>query len=126
MRYEIDSVFWWPRLAAVMPEDFRARVVANLTPVITCLNLATMTLFSGVVVGVGLGFAEGLPCWGVVSVVAALILARACYLTVSTWAGRYGQSLRTAFDLYRFDLLKQMHIPFPLAVGRAQTLAVTW
>lgn len=113
LTYNIDSVLWWPRLAAVMPDAFRAQVGANLTPMIAFLNLATLSCLSSIVTGAILWFVEGLPWWGVICLITGFALARAWYLAAASPAVKYGQSLRTAFDLYRFDLLKQMRIPLP-------------
>ncbi len=40
--YEIDAVLWWPRLVSVLPDTFRARVDAALTPMVALLNLSTI------------------------------------------------------------------------------------
>lgn len=113
LRYNIDSVLWWPRLAAIMPDAFRAQVGANLTPMIAFLNLATVSSLSGMATGAWLWSVVEMPWWGFACIIGGFALARACYLAAATPAVKYGQSVRTAFDLYRFDLLKQMRIPLP-------------
>lgn len=114
LRYSIDAVLWWPRLSAILPDSYRSQVSFNLTPVITFLNLSTLSALSGIIIGVGLWVFEGLVWWwGILSIILGCVLARACYLGAVSAAVRYGQSIRTAFDVYRFDLLKQMRITLP-------------
>lgn len=43
----------------------------------------------------------------------AAFLARVCYLAALRQAAVYADRIRVAFDLYRHDILKQMHIPVP-------------
>jgi hypothetical protein len=111
--YRLDAVLWYPRLAALLPEAIRTQVDAALTPILAMLNLSIMLTLLALGSGVALIVMNRMR-WHVGSgLLAALLLARVCYLAACTQAVDYGATVRVAFDLYRFDLLKQMHVPLP-------------
>ncbi len=111
--YQLDAVLWWPRLAALLPETFRTQVDTALTPVLAMLNLSMMLT----VLAFGGGIAVLLTnrLWWLLGAIffGGFLLARVCYLAAVSQAVDYGESVRVAFDLYRHDILKQMHIPLP-------------
>lgn len=105
--YFLDAVTWWPRLAPLLPQAFRAQVDNALTPLLALLNLLAL-------VGGALVFLTDQRWWLFVLVfVGALLLARFCYAAAVKQAESYGILIRVAFDLYRHEILKQMHIPIP-------------
>lgn len=111
--YQLDAVLWWPRLVALLPETLRAQVDTTLTPVLAMLNLSmmlTVLAFGGTIAVLLTN-----RLWWLLGVVffGGLLLARVCYLAAASQAVDYGTSVRVAFDLYRHDILKQMHIPLP-------------
>ncbi len=111
--YRLDAVLWWPRLAALLPETLRTQIDAALTPMLAMLNLSLMLMVLTAGTGATLIWAHRW-WWQLACVlVAELLLARLCYLAASIQAEDYGATVRVAFDLHRFDLLKQMHIPLP-------------
>lgn len=110
--YRLDAVIWWPRLSMLLPEAYRIQVDAALTPMLTVLNLSTMFILAALIEG-------GLLLWqhqrflsGIILLI-GLGLARVCYLAAINQAVVYGRLVRVAFDLYRQEILKQMHIPVP-------------
>jgi hypothetical protein len=114
-RYNMDAVFWWPRLFAVMPEDQQNLVDASVTPMIALLNLSTIILVVslGGAVWLFLSPRWGWPWWGLTCLVAAVVLPYIFYRVAAIQASNYTTVVRTMFDLHRFDLLQQMHIPLP-------------
>jgi hypothetical protein len=114
-RYNIDAVFWWPRLFAVMPTEQQNLVDASVTPIIALLNLATIVLLVGLGEAAWLFVSPGWrwPSWGLVCLVAAVVLPYIIYRVAAVQASNYTMVVRTMFDLYRFDLLQKMHIPLP-------------
>jgi hypothetical protein len=111
--YQLDAVLWWPRLAALLPETFRTQVDMALTPMLAMLNLSMM--FTLLAFGGGIAVLLTNRLWWLLGVVflGGLLLARVCYLVAVNQAVDYGESVRVAFDLYRYDIFKQMHIPLP-------------
>jgi hypothetical protein len=112
-QYRLDAVVWWPRLATLLPEDFRSQVDTALTPILTMLNLS-MILSLLTVLGGMAALLVGQHWWlGVVIIIGGLLLARICYLAAVSQVWDYCILVRVAFDLYRHEVLKQMHIPLP-------------
>lgn len=111
--YRLDAVLWWPRLAALLPETIRTQIDTALTPMLAMLNLSMMLmLFMAGTVATLVAVHHWWWQLGCV-LIAEILLARVCYLAATIQAEDYGATVRVAFDLYRYDLLKQMHIPLP-------------
>ncbi len=110
--YRLDAVIWWPRLSALLPEAFRTQVDVALTPMLAVLNLSMIFSFSTLIEG-GLLLYQHQWLLCVLIFLIGLVLAWLCYLSSINQAAVYGRFVRVAFDLYRHDVLKQMHIPVP-------------
>jgi hypothetical protein len=110
--YRLDAVTWWPRLVTLLPESFRSQLDTALTPLLALLNLSMLLTFLALGGGASLLLTDK-AWWGVSVVLGGLVLARACYVAAANQAADYGQFVRVAFDLYRHDILKQMHVPVP-------------
>lgn len=110
--YRLDAVIWWPRLSALLPEAFRTQVDVALTPMLAVLNLSMIFSFSALIEG-GLLLFQHKELLSVLIFLIGLALARLCYLSSINQAAVYGRFVRVAFDLYRHEILKQMHIPVP-------------
>jgi hypothetical protein len=120
--YRLDAVLWWPRLATLLPDTFRSQVDTALTPMLAMLNLSmllTLLAFGG-----GLAVLLTDHFWWLFCLVflGALLLARGCYVAAAIQAVDYGELVRVAFDLYRYDTLKQMHIPLPESLFQERLL----
>lgn len=111
--YRLDAVLWWPRIAAVLPAAVRTQVDGALTPMLAMLNLSITLALVAAASGVAMIAMHGLRWQFGAFLLAEVVLARVCYLAACTQAVDYGATVRVAFDLYRFDLLKQMHVPLP-------------
>lgn len=112
--YGMDSVVLWPRLVAVMPEALSksvdgARMALDFLTVIAA-GATAFALTAAVTIAVEHG---GRRLW--VSVVAgSLVVAYLSYCGAVSAARDYGDQIRTAFDLHRFELLKSLHVPLPM------------
>lgn len=111
--YRLDAVLWWPRLVPLLPETFRNQIDLSLMPLLALINLsALLTLLS-------LGCAVFLVLtdhrWWLFILVfgGGLLLSWVAYQAAVSQAANYGSLIRVAFDLYRHEILKQMHIPLP-------------
>jgi hypothetical protein len=111
--YRLDAVIWWPRLVTLLPERLRSQLDTALMPLMALLNLCM--IFTLLALGGGATVLLTDKCWwlGVPVIIGGLVLARACYLAATNQAMDYGQLIRVAYDLYRHDILKQMHMPMP-------------
>jgi len=113
---KLDSVLWWPRLFPLLPENFREQVNTALVPVVGLLNLCTALILLATF-GSGFIFWTDQRWWlfGLI-LPGGLVLARFCYIAAIHAAVSYGNLIRTAFDLYRHNILKQMGIFVPTNV----------
>ena len=112
-RYKIDAVIIWPRLYNLFPERFletiaEAKGSLDFLLVVSALS-SIFAIFSGVYLVIvkasGLLF---LTCfWG------GLFLAWLTYRSALGSALLYAQQIKTGFDLYRHELLKQMRLELP-------------
>ena len=110
--YRLDAVIWWPRLATLLPEAFRVQVDTALTPMLAVLNLSTIFTLSTLTEGSLLLSQRQWFLSGLIFLI-GLWLALVCYRASINQAAVYGRLVRVAFDLYRHEILKQMHIPVP-------------
>lgn len=115
--YCLNATLWWPRLFPLLPADFREQISATLVPMLSLLNLAGGCALAAL--GGGAYVAVKDARWWPVAVVFAggLLLARVCYLSAVAQAVAYGNLIRSAFDLYRHEVLKQMGIFVPETVN---------
>ena len=112
--YGMDSVVLWPRLVAVTPEPLRksidgARMALDFLTVIVA-GATAFALLAGVVIAVEQG---GRRLWASV-VGGSLAVAYLSYCGAVSAARDYGDQIRAAFDLHRFDLLKSLRVPLPM------------
>jgi hypothetical protein len=112
--YGMDAVFWWPRLVALLPEEMREGIEDALTPLFALLNLATLVGLMALGGPIYL-WRSGVGGWGKPAAVlaAGLLLSRLLYLGAVAQARGYGQQIRAAVDLYRFELLQALHHSLP-------------
>ncbi|MBW4502418.1 MAG: hypothetical protein KME57_23335 [Scytonema hyalinum WJT4-NPBG1] len=121
-RYDIDAVLIWPRLYNLFPERFletiaEAKSSLDFMLVVSALS-SIFALFSGVYLVIvkasGLLF---LTCfWG------GLFLAWLTYRSALGSALLYAQQIKTGFDLYRHELLKQMRLELPKTPSKERKL----
>lgn len=112
-RYGIDSVILWPRLVPSLPSDYADKLYHRQSSLNLLINLATLAA----------GFAI---LWSLVILVqfpyawlpfltanAGWLVAWLAYRSSLSVAILLGQLIRTAYDLYRWDLLESLHIQKP-------------
>ena len=111
-RYNLDAVVAWPRLQSLLPKDFAEGLrdeKANLDLLLVVTTLAGIFAF-GWELGLGLFtdrwdlFLLASPGW---------ILALASYFSALQAARSYGELIKAAFDLHRWELLKALHLKLP-------------
>ncbi|MER5198501.1 hypothetical protein ACWD3J_35410 [Streptomyces sp. NPDC002755] len=114
-----DSAVAWPRLYPVLAD--RARAVVDdgrdsldaaarlcVTTAVTALVSAVLLLRSG---------------WWVLLALAPAAVALLAYHGAVQAALTYGDAVRSAFELHRFDLLRALHLPLPETLQEERTLA---
>jgi hypothetical protein len=111
--YGMDAIFWWSRLWPLLPEATQKGIEDEFTPVLALLNLAT--LVGVVAISGAIYLLRAWVGWWQPSAVllGGVFLSWAAYRGAALQARSYGQCIRAAVDLYRFDLLKALHQPLP-------------
>jgi len=108
-RYGLDSVVVWPRLYPLISEKL-ATILSDQRNALDLSARGCVMFLLAAVAGTVLLFRHG--AWLTVPG-SALVLAWLSYRSAIGAAVAYGESIETAFDLYRFNLLKTLHFPFP-------------
>lgn len=111
-RYNLDSVVVWPRMQGLLPNEFAEGLrdaKANLDLLLVVTTLAG--IFS-------LGWEIGLGIWTNrwdLFLIASLgwFLALLSYSGVLQAALSYSELIKASFDLYRWELLKALHLKMP-------------
>ena len=101
-RFGLEVVFVWPRLWMLMPEQARKDVGEARES----LNAGVRLVFWGLLFAL----------WSFVAwwaLIPGLLVAFLAYHWSLNQAETYGDLLEASFDLYRFDLYKALHFPFP-------------
>jgi hypothetical protein len=113
-RYGLDANAMYPRLFQVLPAETQKRMGQELDQLDAaaglCLALLTMT---GLATPLMLRF----DAWSLLPLV-SILLALVAYRGALRTASYHTLQLAVAFDLYRFDLLKSMHLPLPASMDR--------
>jgi hypothetical protein len=119
MRYNLDAAVVWPRLRETLPEKFAGRLGdaktnMDLMIVLTTLALIIGLVWAGIFVFVPDAFLA-VQKWvaAPIALVVSISIARVAYLNAAQSALAYGELLKTAFDLYRWDALKSLHLELP-------------
>jgi len=111
--YHFDAPTVWPRLVQLLPSEFQARLEQSSTPLTAMLFCSTLSFLFAIIGGSVLFFVSS-QWWLFLSAVAGgLLLCSWCYESAVYRAVEYGTLIRTAFDLYRHELLKALRVPLP-------------
>ncbi|MFZ5919177.1 MAG: hypothetical protein ACOYZ7_19765 [Chloroflexota bacterium] len=119
LRYNLDAAVVWPRLRELLPDEFAGRLSEAKTNLSLMLVLTTLALVFGVVWG---GVLMAVPDASLaiykwvaapITFLAGIGIARVAYLNAAQGALAYGELLKTAFDLYRWQVLQALHLELP-------------
>jgi hypothetical protein len=105
VRYGLDGVVSWPRLYPLLSDTVREDIIAARGRLDeSTLRVAWSFLFLVWAVW---------QWWALLSIIVALM----SYGRMIASAGVYGELIRTAYDLHRFDLYKKLNWPRPKLIG---------
>ncbi|MFF0018089.1 hypothetical protein [Streptomyces sp. NPDC005374] len=108
--YGLDAVVAWPRLYPALGSNTRLIVDDRRNTLDGAARLAaTMTVTA--IVAASLLLPHG--GWWTFLALVPLAIARLAYVGAVRAALAYGECVRTAFDLHRFDMLRALHQPLP-------------
>jgi len=113
-QYGMDAVTFWPRLVSVVPKDYATVVEeakASFDFMLNCSALSTLLAFivflTGLIYPSHFNERGGWVFW--LSKLVVMCLAAHYFYRLSIGRARtWGNTVRTSFDLYRRDLLKQL------------------
>ena len=112
-QYRMEAATFWPRLVAKIDKDYAAAIEetkASFDFMLNCSVLSTLLAFiillSGLTYPAHFNAANEWPKW-FSEIIGFVVLACFFYSLAIGRARAWGSSIRTAFDLYRLDLLRQ-------------------
>jgi hypothetical protein len=139
-RYKIDAVPLWTRIVHVIPPSYDSRIEHTHNELTFLINCAILSAIFSVITFFAAGYQlllsllsnigkqspiyliqVDLPGYiyfqrtlmylalGLIAILAAIIFNRASLLTVDD----FGHLIRSVYDLFRFDLLRQLHLKLP-------------
>lgn len=114
-KYGIYGVTVWPRLSALIEDGYAKRINDAKQPFDLLLNFSVVSALLGGLTLLGgllwparwMPSATGAAVWAV-TVAALLALGRAWYLVALPRAAVWGDTVKSAYDLYRWDLLEKL------------------
>jgi hypothetical protein len=107
--YGLDAVVIWPRLYPLLPDPVRAGVNDRRDQLDVSARISA-TAFVVALITAALLWGDG---WWLLLPLGALAVSRAGYSAAVGAAVAYGEGVRVAIDLHRFDLLRSLHLPLP-------------
>lgn len=111
-RYKLDAVVVWPRMQGLLPKEFAESLrdaKANLDLLLVVTTLAG-TFSLGWEIGLGI-LTNRWDLFLIASLGWLLVLLS--YSGVLQAARSYGELIKASFDLYRWELLKALHLKMP-------------
>jgi hypothetical protein len=115
-QYRLAAITMWPRLVAKIDKDYAAVIDDAKTSFDFMINGSTLSALLALLLGCA-GLYYGLPLtsrWGFASWLSELLVSAlfSClfYALAIGRAAAWGDTVKSAFDLYRHDLLKQLGI----------------
>jgi hypothetical protein len=119
-RYGMDAMVYWPRLTAVIPDDFKSQIADLKTTLDFLLNLSLLAIFFGLgSIGIALWFGTILE---LVYGLFALMIAYGLYRLAIGSARELGEIVMSSFDLFRGPLREKCGLPKPTSLIAEQRL----
>ncbi len=123
LMYGIDPIVGWPRLWAVIPKDYRDLILGSKTHMDFWVNLGFLNIFFileiiGIIV-YALIQGISLQYWIIgADLFVATVIGALCLYRATKAALLWGDTIKSAFDLYLPDLAKKLDFVWP--ISRAQ------
>jgi len=116
VRYGLDPIVTWVRLYPSISSTIQDSLEDSLTILNFSVRLMVQSMFFAVV-GVTIELASGK--WLMILFILAIswTITHLAYEAAIQAAKSYGELIRAAFDLYRFDLYQSLHLPLPTQNG---------
>jgi hypothetical protein len=108
--YGADAVAWWPRLYVVLGDRCKTIVDDRRNQLDLACRMSVVGMILSLV-SIVLLIPSG---WWILLAAAPSVVSVLSYRVAVTVAAGYGESVHVAFDVHRFDLLRQLHIELPV------------
>jgi hypothetical protein len=117
-RYGIDTVPIWPRLIYVIPKEYYSKLDSKnneLSFLLNCSALSILFASLSFVIGIYEFYRSSIQLgwlyllYSLPALFVSYVFYRACLLIIS----EYGDLVRSAFDLFRSELLKKLNLSLP-------------
>lgn len=116
-RYDIDAVLLWPRLYAVLPENFMKSFESAKASLDFMLVVSSLSLLFAFITGIYLLVIQSAWWLFLLCFLGGLVIARLAYQSALEAAITYGQLIKSAFDLYKAVLCKQLGYDQPKSLA---------
>jgi hypothetical protein len=116
VRYGLDPVVVWARLYSSLNSTIQDAVETSQANLSLAVRLIAQAAFFAVI-GALFEFASGKWPIGLLVLIASWAVAYLAYQAAIQATKSYGELIRAAFDLYRFDLYQSLHLPLPAQSG---------
>jgi len=122
-RYNIETITVWPRLLAVLPKSRVEAINAEKSLMDFWLNLSLVLLISSLFWAVAI-WDTAIIFWpfGILVLIGGILLGYGAYRAAIPSAIAWGYEVRTAFDLYRSDLLRKLGIQKPTSLSEEKSI----
>jgi hypothetical protein len=133
-QYGLDAIPLWPRMVAVIPKDYSAGIDDAKSAMDFFLNASVLSgLLAIFLIAAGLWYQRPFASrdsftWWIGELLVFCLAAWQCYRYSDSRAAAWGSMIRASFDLYRYELLKQLGIkqlPVNLSAERAVWTAIS-
>ncbi|MDO8206684.1 MAG: hypothetical protein Q7T38_02560 [Gallionella sp.] len=109
--YGMDSIPLWPRLSAIIPEAYMEALNAARAKMDFTINMVYLAAVIFMVYCIFAALTETLPALWIAGL--AILIMWGAYRMAIINAIQWGNLVKSSFDLYRYDLLKQMGLERP-------------
>jgi hypothetical protein len=108
--YHMDAIPLWPRILAVVPEEFRVVIEDAKSHMDAAVNIFYLSIVIGVEsIIVALATHVRNLTWLIIPILAIVFTVLSYQLGISA-ARQWGENIKSVFDIYRYDLLKKIGI----------------
>ncbi len=114
-RYGVDAAFMWSRLQKGIPDTYSRIVEDGRIAFDSCSAMTGLSLLYGLgtLAWQILSIPPGIISWQLGIPLVGFGLAYIFYFAAVEAARAFGSTLRTSFDLFRFELLEDLHLELP-------------
>lgn len=114
--YGLDAVAFWPLLIAVIPDSYQEKINSARNELSFLLNMSFLSIIFFIACGIAAILTSpnlAYENYYLVPMSVSLLLVQFFYRAALYSASSYGSISRSAFDLYRLELLEKFRIKLP-------------